>query len=187
MSIKIRLARAGSKKRPFYRVVAADSRMPRDGRFIEKVGTYNPLLQKDNAQRVILDLERIKHWLDRGAQVSDRVARMLEASGTIPAKTRNNPQKAIPGKAAQERLKTKSETADEGADTTKNDEPVEEKNATASETEVQSEDTNKMTEVSQEESSTATEALALSVDTKIGNQETVATDKKNDSKSVEPE
>ena len=78
MSIKIRLARAGSKKRPFYRVVAADSRMPRDGRFIEKLGTYNPLLNKDDKNRVNLDLDRIKDWLSKGAQTTDRISRILE-------------------------------------------------------------------------------------------------------------
>ena len=79
MAMKIRLARGGSKKRPFYRVVAADARMPRDGRFIEKLGTYNPLLPKDSEERVKLDLERIQHWMGQGAQPTDRVSRMLDA------------------------------------------------------------------------------------------------------------
>lgn len=111
MAMKIRLARGGSKKRPFYRVVAADSRMPRDGRFIEKLGTYNPLLPKDSEERVKLDLDRIKHWLGEGAQPTDRVARMLEAAGVLEKKTRNNPKKAVPGKKAQERAEEKAEKA----------------------------------------------------------------------------
>jgi small subunit ribosomal protein S16 len=102
MSIKIRLARAGSKKRPFYRVVAADSRMPRDGRFIEKLGTYNPLLSKDDSNRVKLDLERIKEWLSRGAQTTDRISRLLENLEVLPKKIRNNPIKAKPKKEAEE-------------------------------------------------------------------------------------
>ena len=96
MSIKIRLARAGSKKRPFYRVVAADSRMPRDGRFIEKLGTYNPLLNKEDNNRVNLDLDRIKDWLSKGAQTTDRISRLLENLEVLPKKVRNNPIKAKP-------------------------------------------------------------------------------------------
>ena len=102
MSIKIRLARAGSKKRPFYRVVAADSRMPRDGRFIEKLGTYNPLLSKDDNNRVKLDLERIKEWLSKGARTTDRISRLLENLEVLPKKIRNNPIKAKPKKEAEE-------------------------------------------------------------------------------------
>ena len=103
MAIKIRLARGGSKKRPFYRIVAADSRMPRDGRYIEKLGTYNPLLAKDSEERVKMDLERVKYWLGEGAQTTDRVARMLEAAGVVAKTERSNPKKAEPGKKAQER------------------------------------------------------------------------------------
>ena len=109
MAIKIRLARGGSKKRPFYRIVATDSRMPRDGRFIEKLGTYNPLLPKNDDKRVVMNMERVKHWLGLGAKPTDRIQRMLEADGTLPKTTRNNPKKAVAGKAAQERLKEKSE------------------------------------------------------------------------------
>ena len=111
MAMKIRLARGGSKKRPFYRVVAADARMPRDGRFIEKLGTYNPLLAKDSEERVKLDLDRVKHWLGQGAQPTDRVARMLEAAGVMPAKVRSNPVKALPGKKALERAEEKAAKA----------------------------------------------------------------------------
>ena len=102
MAMKIRLARGGSKKRPFYRIVAADSRMPRDGRFIEKLGTYNPLLPKDSEERVKMDMERVQHWLDKGAQPTDRVSRFLEAAGVLDKKERANMQKAQPGKKAQE-------------------------------------------------------------------------------------
>ena len=111
MATKIRLARGGSKKRPFYRVVAADSRMPRDGRFIEKLGTYNPLLPKDSEERVKLDMERVKHWLSQGAKPTDRVARMLEAAGEMPKTERNNPNRAKPGQKAQDRLEEKAEKA----------------------------------------------------------------------------
>ena len=111
MSMKIRLARGGSKKRPHYSIVAADSRMPRDGRFIEKLGTYNPLLPKDSEERVKMDVERVQHWIAQGAQPTDRVARMLEAAGAIEKKERNNPNKGTPGKKAQERAQEKADKA----------------------------------------------------------------------------
>ncbi len=116
MAMKIRLARGGSKKRPFYRIVAADSRMPRDGRYVEKLGTYNPLLPKDSEERVKMDVERVQYWMSQGAQVTDRVSRFLEAAGVIEAKTRNNPQKAVPGKKAQERAEEKAAKAAEAAE-----------------------------------------------------------------------
>ena len=108
MAMKIRLARGGSKKRPFYSIVAADSRMPRDGRFIEKLGTYNPLLPKDDADRVRLNLERIQHWLDRGAKPTDRVSRMLEAADVLESRERSNPFKGKPGDKARERAEKKA-------------------------------------------------------------------------------
>ncbi|MGH1457650.1 MAG: 30S ribosomal protein S16 [Paracoccaceae bacterium] len=108
MAMKIRLARGGSKKRPFYRIVAADSRMPRDGRFIEKLGTYNPLLAKDNEERVKMNVERIQYWLGEGAQATDRVQRMLEAAGVLEKKERNNPKRGTPGKKAVERAEEKA-------------------------------------------------------------------------------
>ena len=111
MAMKIRLARGGSKKRPFYRVVAADSRMPRDGRFIEKLGTYNPLLPKDSEERVKLNMERVQYWLDQGAQPSDRVSRFLEAAGVVAKKERNNPKKAEPGQKAKDRAEEKAAKA----------------------------------------------------------------------------
>ncbi|SFR46024.1 SSU ribosomal protein S16P [Yoonia tamlensis] len=111
MAMKIRLARGGSKKRPHYAIVAADSRMPRDGRFIEKLGTYNPMLPKDSEDRVKMDIERVKHWLGQGAQPTDRVSRMLEAAGELPKKDRANLKKGTPGKAAQARAAEKAEKA----------------------------------------------------------------------------
>ena len=116
MAIKIRLARGGSKKRPFYRIVAADSRMPRDGRYIEKLGTYNPLLPKDSEERVKMDLDRVKYWMDQGAQPTDRIARFLEAAGVTEKKERNNPNKGTPGKKAQERAEEKAAKVAEAAE-----------------------------------------------------------------------
>lgn len=111
MAIKIRLARGGSKKRPFYSIVAADSRMPRDGRFIEKLGTYNPLLPKDSEERVKMNVERVQYWLGEGAQVTDRVSRMLEAAGIVDKKERSNPKKGEPGQKAKDRAEEKAEKA----------------------------------------------------------------------------
>src|SRR6204780_5545496 len=98
MSLKIRLARAGTKKRPFYHIVIADSRSPRDGRFIERLGYFNPLLPKDKTERLKLDLEKVKTWMTKGAQPSDRVMRFLDAAGVAKREKRNNPEKAIPRK-----------------------------------------------------------------------------------------
>lgn len=103
MSLKIRLARAGSKKRPYYHIVIADVRSPRDGRFIEKVGAWNPMLPKDG-ERVKLEAERIQYWLGHGAQPTDRVLRFLDVAGLAKRPARNNPHKAEPGKKAQERV-----------------------------------------------------------------------------------
>ena len=116
MAMKIRLARGGSKKRPFYRIVATDSRMPRDGRFIEKLGTYNPLLPKDSEERVKMNVERVQYWLGQGAQPTDRISRFLEAAGVVAKKERNNPQKAQPGKKAVERAEEKAAKAAEAAE-----------------------------------------------------------------------
>ena len=126
MAMKIRLARGGSKKRPFYRIVAADSRMPRDGRFIEKLGTYNPLLPKDSEERVKMDLERVKYWMDQGAQPTDRIARMLEAAGVIDKKERSNPQKGEPGQKAKERAEEKAAKAAEASEAPAEEAPAEE-------------------------------------------------------------
>src|ERR671938_182198 len=103
MSLKIRLARAGTKKRPFYHVVVADSRSPRDGRFIERLGHFNPLLPKERTERLKLDLDKIKAWLAKGALPTDRVLRFLDEAGVMKRPARNNPEKAKPKKKAQER------------------------------------------------------------------------------------
>ena len=103
MAMKIRLARGGSKKRPHYSIVASDSRMPRDGRFLEKLGTYDPLLPKDDEGRVRMNVERVQHWLSHGAQPTDRVARFLEAAGLREKAARQNLKKGEPGTKAKER------------------------------------------------------------------------------------
>ena len=117
MSLKIRLSRAGAKKRPFYRVVVADTRSPRDGRFLERLGTYDPMLPKDHPERVRLNEERIRHWLGVGALPSDRVARFLGAAEIIPMPAqRNNPQKGQPRAKALERQAARAEKAKAAAE-----------------------------------------------------------------------
>ena len=113
MATKIRLARGGSKKRPYYHIVVADVRAPRDGRFIERVGAYNPMLSKDDENRIKLDQERIQHWLSAGATPTDRVHRFLDAAGLLKRDTKNNPEKAKPGKKAQERLDEKRQAEED--------------------------------------------------------------------------
>jgi small subunit ribosomal protein S16 len=112
MSLKIRLARGGAKKRPFYSIVVADSRSPRDGRFIEKVGTYNPILKSDDPARVTLKLERIQDWMKKGALPTDRVARFLDQAGVFKREGRNNPNKAKPGKKMSERYAANAPAAE---------------------------------------------------------------------------
>ena len=114
MSLKIRLARAGSNKRPYYHIVIADARSPRDGRFIEQVGAWNPMLPKDG-ERVKLNEERLQHWLSNGAQPTDRVLRFLDQAGLLKRDARNNPNKAVPGKKAQERLAAAKQAEEEAA------------------------------------------------------------------------
>ena len=116
MATSIRLARGGSKKRPYYKIVVADSRSPRDGRFIERIGSYNPLLAKDNPERVKLDADRAKHWLSVGAQPSDRVARFLDAAGVKERAARNNPNKGVPGEKAKERAEEKAQKIADAAE-----------------------------------------------------------------------
>ena len=116
MSLKIRLSRGGAKKRPYYRIVVADARSPRDGRFIERIGSFDPMLAKDAANRVVLDLDRAKHWLSVGAQATDRVARFLSDAGLVKREARNNPEKALPGKKAQERAAEKAKKAEAAAE-----------------------------------------------------------------------
>src|SRR3954449_11595300 len=110
MSLKIRLARAGTKKRPVYHIVIADSRSPRDGRFIERLGYFNPLLPRDKTERLKIDLDKVKAWLAKGATPTDRVLRFLDEAGIRKRPARNNPQKAQPKKKAQERAAAASAT-----------------------------------------------------------------------------
>ena len=115
MSLKIRLSRGGAKKRPLYRIVVADARMPRDGRFVEKIGTFDPVKPKDDATRVVLDAEKAKAWLAKGAQPTDRVLRLLDGLGLAKRETRNNPEKAKPKKKAQERAAAAAAAAEKAA------------------------------------------------------------------------
>ncbi len=108
MSVAIRLARGGAKKRPYYKIVVADSRNPRDGKFIERIGSYNPLLAKDDPERVKLDADRARHWLSVGARPSDRVLRFLDAAGIMERPARNNPNKGQPGEKARERAEERA-------------------------------------------------------------------------------
>jgi small subunit ribosomal protein S16 len=111
MAVKIRLARGGAKKRPYYYVVVAHATSPRDGRYIEQIGTFDPMLKRDNPDRVKLDAERARHWLSVGAQPTDRVARFLDAAGLMKRAASNNPEKAKPKKKAQERAAAAAEKA----------------------------------------------------------------------------
>ncbi|NLR71316.1 30S ribosomal protein S16 [Novosphingobium sp. ERN07] len=116
MSVSMRLSRGGSKKRPYYKVVVSNSRAPRDGKYLEQVGTYNPLLAKDDENRVRLVEDRVRYWLGVGAQPTDRVARMLDKAGIKERAATNNPQKAEPGAKAKERAEEKAEKAREAAE-----------------------------------------------------------------------
>ncbi len=119
MATVIRLSRGGSKKRPYYRILVTDSRSPRDGRFIERIGSYNPLLAKDDEKRVVLDVERAKHWVSVGAQPTDRVARMLDAAGVKERAPKNNPKKGELGAKAKERIEEKAMKAAEAEEAKK--------------------------------------------------------------------
>ena len=112
MPVVIRMARAGTKKRPFYHIVAADSRAPRDGRFIERLGYFNPLLPKDKEERLKLDMDKVKAWIGKGAQPSDRVMRFLDAAGVAKREKRNNPERAIPRKERKAVREEKAKVAD---------------------------------------------------------------------------
>ncbi len=115
MALKIRLARGGSKKRPYYQIVVADARSPRDGRFLEKVGSWNPMLAKDNADRIQINADLVKEWIAKGAQPTDRVLRFLAEAGIATRDARSNPEKAKPGKKAVERTAEKKQKADDAA------------------------------------------------------------------------
>ena len=117
MALKIRLSRGGAKKRPYYRIVVADARSPRDGRFIERVGSYNPMLPQDHAERLLLKTDRIQHWLSNGAQPTDRVARFLANAGLMAAPTRHEQtKKSLPKEKAQERTRAREEAATKAAE-----------------------------------------------------------------------
>ena len=135
MATAIRLSRGGSKKRPYYRIVVADSRAPRDGKFIERIGSYNPLLAKDDEKRVVLDSERAKYWVEKGAQPTDRVARFLDAAGIKERAARNNPQKAEPGQKAKDRAEDRAAKLAEAEEAAKEaaNAPAEEEAAPAEE------------------------------------------------------
>lgn len=133
MAVAIRLSRGGSKKRPYYRIVVADVRAPRDGKYIERIGHYQPQLPKDNEDRVKLDVERAKHWLSVGAQPTDRVARFLDTAGLLERGVRNNPNKAKPGEKATERAEEKAEKAAAAEEAAKEAAAAPEPEATAEE------------------------------------------------------
>ena len=119
MAVKIRLSRGGAKKRPYYRIVVSDSRSPRDGKYLEQIGTYNPMLPKDSGERVKLNEDRARHWLSVGAKPSDRVHRFLDAAGILERAPRNNPNKGEPGEAAKERAEEKAEKLKEAEEAAK--------------------------------------------------------------------
>ena len=115
MSLKIRLSRGGAKKRPFYRIVVADARMPRDGRFVERIGAFDPLKAEDDATRLVVDIEKAKAWLLKGAQPTDRVLRLFDGLGIAKREAQNNPVKALPKKKAQERVAAAAAAAEKAA------------------------------------------------------------------------
>ena len=119
MAVSIRLSRGGAKKRPYYRIVVADSRASRDGKYLEQIGTYNPLLPKDSGERVKLNEDRARYWIGVGAQATDRVARFLDAAGVKERAARNNPKKAEPGEKAKERAEEKASKAAEAEEANK--------------------------------------------------------------------
>lgn len=119
MSVAIRLSRGGAKKRPYYRIVVSDSRSPRDGKYLEQIGTYNPMMPKDSGERVKLDEDRARHWLSVGATPSDRVHRFLDNAGILERAPKNNPKKGEPGDAAKERAEEKATKAAEAEEAKK--------------------------------------------------------------------
>ena len=144
MAVKIRLARGGAKKRPYYRIVVADIRAPRDGKYIERVGSYNPLLPKDHEDRIKLDIDKIKEWLSKGAKPTDRVARFLDAEGILKREPRNNPQKAIPKKEPEEEIPAEEAKEEAPAEEAKEEAPAEEAPAEEAKEEAPSEEEWKM-------------------------------------------
>ena len=157
MAIAIRLSRGGAKKRPYYRIVAADNRAPRDGKYLEQIGTYNPLLAKDDEKRVQLNEDRARYWLSVGAQPSDRVLRFLDAAGIRERDARNNPNKGKPGEKATERAEERATKAAEAAEALKAAEE-EAKNAPAKEEEAPTDTTAGEENAAVETAETANEA-----------------------------
>ena len=153
MAVSIRLSRGGNKKRPYYRIVVSDSRSPRDGKYLEQIGTYNPLLAKDDAARVKLDEDRARYWLGVGAQVTDRVARFLDAAGIRERAARNNPNKAEPGEKAKERADERAAKplASEEAANAPKEEPVVEEAAVTEDAAAEAPAAEEVTSVSSEE------------------------------------
>ena len=162
--LKIRLARGGAKKRPYYSIVVADSHSPRDGRFIEKVGSYNPLLKKDDPNRVVLKVERIQEWISKGAQPTDRVARELGKVGVVKWTPSNNPTKGVPGTKAKERVEERAQReadrAAAAAELAANPPPVEEAVAEEAPAEAAAEEEAPAAEAAAEEAPAAEEAAA---------------------------
>ena len=156
MAVSLRLSRGGAKKRPYYRIVAADSRSPRDGNYLEQIGTYNPLLAKDDTNRVKLNEDRARYWLGVGAQPTDRVHRFLDAAGVLERAARNNPKKAEPGEKAKERAEERAAKAAEAEEAAKAAE--EEANAPAEE--AATKDAAPVDEAAAEETPAAEEAPA---------------------------
>lgn len=188
MSVAIRLARGGAKKRPYYKIVVADSRNPRDGKFIERIGSYNPLLAKDDPERVKLDADRARHWLSVGARPSDRVLRFLDAAGIMERPARNNPNKGQPGEKARERAEERAsreaqpeapaeEEVTEAAETTAAETPAE---ASAETEEAVPAET---AEAASEESAPAEEAPAAEAEP-AGEEATPAEDATNEGQST---
>ena len=193
MAVAIRLARGGSKKRPYYKIIVADSRSSRDGKFIERIGSYNPLLAKDDAARVTIDTDRAKHWLSVGAQPSDRVARFLDAAGVRERAARNNPNKAVPGDKAKERAEERAAKEAEAAEAAAA--PVEEAPAaeapaedTQAETEaVMAEDVEAATEQPTPEAEAVVEAAAAEPTPAAVNEATPDSDAGDDASAAEGE
>ena len=177
MALRIRLSRGGAKKRPFYRIVVADARRPRDGHFIERLGTYNPLLSRDDDARVMLKEDRIKHWLSVGAKPTDRVHRFLDAAGLLQRAARSNPKKGLPGKKAQERLEAQKAAEEEAAQAAAEPAEAETEQAEVAETEATE------TETTEDPDAEATEDQTADAEATEAEEEVPAEDESEDAKT----
>ena len=186
MALKIRMSRGGSKKRPFYRIVVADSRMPRDGRFIEKLGTYNPLLPKDNGDRLNLDVARAKHWISQGAKPSDRVARFLDDAGAWTRTPRNNPIKGKPSAKTLERIEAAQEAKRNAEEAAKQAEAAEAETPEAAEAETTEAETAEAAEAETTEAETPTEEATSEETAEAAEAETPAETAEEEAKSETP-